>query len=360
MTVFHYQAAATGDVSADSKFPKYGVLLCITSLTSSQAADPSWFLAPPAPPDVSWVQLGATVVGTMGSWRGLLGAGTVGFSFLTSTLPSANPSWFLASPPVAPDLAWLQWMGVSGHRQDVLPSDQADPSWFLAPPVPPDLSWVQLGSTVVGAMGSWRGLVGAGTIGYGLIMSTPPAGEMAQLVATLATGTVTPFPHTFPLPPEVLALLTTAYYPAEIAYAPALTSLDLLRPTWRTDTGVPTVATQEVSSLPFVRVTPSPIVQGLMGIPGLSGIPGAPSLNNNLVFFLLLDPDPSTIPDWVEGLLAYRLAAREARRPGEGQDATVAAALEQVVAWIDTMLVALWNDEGLETSTRWAPYTVRM
>ena len=177
--------------------------------------------------------------------------------------------------------------------------------------------------------------------------TSPPVIQSA-LATLLAVSTAI-----YPLPESVLALVTVLYYPNELEPAPVAEGLDLLQPTWRTATGTPTRYTQDLSPMPMVRLTPVPTAIGTLGIPIFTGTFGATVGNNNLVFFTLQVPLEQDMPPWFEALLSYAVASREARRLGEMHDLALAQALDGLVDGLTGMLMALWNDDGIEVVAPW-------
>lgn len=159
----------------------------------------------------------------------------------------------------------------------------------------------------------------------------------------------------YPLPSNLVDVLTVLYYPNELEPAPVAEGLDLLTPTWRTATGTPTRYTQDLEPFPRVRLTPIPTVIGPTGIPIWTGISasGATVSADHLVFMTLQVPVETEFPPWFEGLVSYAVAAREARRLGETQDLALAQTLDGLVDGLVEMLKAMWDRDGLELT---APY----
>jgi hypothetical protein len=181
-----------------------------------------------------------------------------------------------------------------------------------------------------------------------------------RLRATTAPSTIAPVAslavqrQIFPLPDEALQLLNIHYMPSELAPILVGEALDLLDPSWRTRQGQPSRYTQDITSTIRVRLTPLPQAVAATGIPPFSGLPGAVATAGYVVMFLLETPRADALPDWLEGVVALGLAAREAMREGETQDLVLAGALKQVLGMVLGILQSLYKEQGLELDTPWS------
>jgi hypothetical protein len=166
----------------------------------------------------------------------------------------------------------------------------------------------------------------------------------------------------FPLPTNVLQLLSVHFFPRELEPAGVRWAQDTLDPAWRTRTGVPTRYTQELETTQRLRLHPSPTMQGAMGLPPFQGIPGASAPTNHLVTLTLEAPNVADLAPWWEDLVAYLLAAWEATREGLRQDAAQAQALQTLVALLVGLLKDLHHAPGEElVSTAWQmPYWMHL
>lgn len=144
----------------------------------------------------------------------------------------------------------------------------------------------------------------------------------------------------FPLPENVLQLLSVHFFPRELEPAGVSWAQDTLDPGWRRRTGTPIRYTQELETTRRVRLHPSPTVIGQQGLPPFQGIPGAIVPTNHLVTMFLEAPNVGDLAPWWEDITAYLLAAWESSREGERQDLAMTQALQTLVG----MLVALFKD----------------
>jgi hypothetical protein len=129
--------------------------------------------------------------------------------------------------------------------------------------------------------------------------------------------------QTYTLPASTIGIDTIVWTPTELLKTTA-EALDLVKPERSADQGVPLFWMEDQHSQNTVEVYPTPTVTGAV----------PPQATNNPVAFYRWVPPEADIPSWLEGIIAMRLAAREAARLGETQDAPLATTLEQVSAAI--------------------------
>jgi hypothetical protein len=152
----------------------------------------------------------------------------------------------------------------------------------------------------------------------------------------------------FPLPENVLQLLSVHFFPRELEPVGISWGMDALDPSWRTRTGTPTRYTQDIETTRRLRLLPSPIVQGAQGLPPFLGIPGAMDPTNHVIVFFLEAPPVEHLSDWFEGLVAYLLVAWQAAREGELQDVAMSQAMFQLVGMLVSLLQGLYHFPGEE------------
>jgi hypothetical protein len=151
-----------------------------------------------------------------------------------------------------------------------------------------------------------------------------------------------------------LQLLSAHYYPYELEPASVGQGLDTLNPYWRASVGLPLRYTQELETTRRVRLVPSPIAQGTLGIPPFSGVPGADPTDSVILAYLEA-PREDRLPEWFEGLVVLGVAAREAAREGETQDMPLATSLQGLLLLVLSLLRQLYADEGEEIDMPWSP-----
>ena len=152
----------------------------------------------------------------------------------------------------------------------------------------------------------------------------------------------------FPLPENVLQLLSVHFFPRELEPVGISWGMDALDPSWRTRTGTPTRYTQDIETTRRLRLLPSPTVQGAQGLPPFLGIPGAMDPTNHVIVFFLEAPPVEHLSDWFEGLVAYLLVAWQAAREGELQDVAMSQAMFQLVGMLVSLLQGLYHYPGEE------------
>lgn len=170
---------------------------------------------------------------------------------------------------------------------------------------------------------------------------------------TAAVAAVQLRQHTFALDSREQAILALVYYPTELTPARVAEALDLIIPTWKTDVGTPQYFTQGEQTALEVRLTPSPVVQGALdGLLGLAGVPGSPQ-DDNLVVLTAVTPIAEELPEWQEGLVVLRLAAREAERLGETRMPELAQVLRTLSQSLEGMLAATMEEELGRSTPPW-------
>lgn len=158
----------------------------------------------------------------------------------------------------------------------------------------------------------------------------------------------------FPLPDQVLQLLSVHCFPRELEPAGVRWAQDTLDPLWRIRTGTPTRYTQELETTRRLRLHPSPTTQGPEGLPPFQGIPDAMVPTNHLVTFFLEAPAVVDLAPWAEDLVAYLLVAWESLREGLQQDVPMAAAMQTLVSLLVPLIKDLHDGPGEELlDTAW-------
>lgn len=123
--------------------------------------------------------------------------------------------------------------------------------------------------------------------------------------------------HTWVLDPGDLKILALTFYPSDLTETEVAEALEVVLPDWRTAVGTPRVYHQDQQTALEVRLVPSPAAIGVTGLPFLSGWPDEATGTNHLVVATNSSPQEAQLPEWAEGLVAWRVAAREARRLSE-------------------------------------------
>jgi hypothetical protein len=281
---------------------------------------------------------GSVGVSTLTSHDGLL-LGAVGlFPEVTFTLSTAHAGgtpvyewsywngqrWVVLTPLLTPTLSVV---GTPQTLRFLLPDDWVAstlPGVSLPATFPPVQYWLRLRAT------------------------TPPTTTAA--VASLVTVVRT----LFPLPETALQLLALHYMPRELEPVVVTQAMDLLDPTWRSRRDTPIRYTQDLTRLGHVQLTPLPTALAAQGIPPFSGIPGAVASDQYVVFLTLDTPPLAWVPEWVEGLVALALAAREAGRQGETMDPALSQTLDGVVRLVVAMLRESYRAFGGELDRSWS------
>ncbi len=232
--------------------------------------------------------------------------------------------WVVLTPLLTPTFSVV---GTPQTLRLLLPDDWVAsvlPHVSLPATFPPSLYWLRLRAT------------------------TPPTttAAVASLVTVLRT--------LFPLPETAVQLLELHYMPRELEPVVVTPAMDLLDPLWRSRTGTPTRYSQDLTRLGHVQLTPRPTTLAAQGIPPFSGIPGAVSSDAYVVFLTLDTPPLSWVPEWMEGLVALALAAREAGRQGETMDPGLRQSLQGVVTVVLELLRGLYAQFGGELDLPWS------
>lgn len=102
----------------------------------------------------------------------------------------------------------------------------------------------------------------------------------------------------------------------------------------------PTHWTSDVRDTTKFLAYPIPIQNGTAGGQATFQGVGSTVPTNDFVTIVQQTPLDADIPTWLEGILSYRLAAREARRLGETTDLLLADALDGLSQLIETAIVA--------------------
>lgn len=162
---------------------------------------------------------------------------------------------------------------------------------------------------------------------------------------TPATAVVQVQQHTWPLLPDEQEVLALAYYPTDLTLTDIAPALDLAQPTWQTAVGTPRMYTQADTVALAVRLVPLPAAQGALN--GLLGVVagGGAVVDHNLVLTTLTVPSADEVPSWLEGVLALRLAAREASRLGEATAAELSRVLAQVAGGVELLIRETMQEE---------------
>jgi len=152
----------------------------------------------------------------------------------------------------------------------------------------------------------------------------------------------------FPLPTNILQLISCHYFPRELEPANVGWGLDVLDSRWRTQRGMPNRYTQEITSTTQVRLSPIPSTTGTTGIPPFSGIPGALVPTNHVIALAIESPPVEFLSEWFEGLVAYALVAWEAQGEGDMQSLPLAQGMTALGNLLLGLLKGLYTLEGEE------------
>ncbi len=151
----------------------------------------------------------------------------------------------------------------------------------------------------------------------------------------------------WPVSDDIQELVLALFYPRELHVEPVAAALDLYIPDWRIRTGGPTHLLRELSPLQMLRIYPIPDTLSTDTDPFFRWAADAAPGSNNLTVMYTSSLLEWRLPTWLEGLVVWRLAARDAMRQGERQDMPLAQALNTVADGAELILRNLWRD-GLE------------
>jgi hypothetical protein len=125
----------------------------------------------------------------------------------------------------------------------------------------------------------------------------------------------------YTLPDTAVRLEAVIWYPRELWHTSS-DALDTIRPGWGEEVGIPEMWYEDETAQNTFRVYPVPAVTGAV----------PPAFTDNALVIYQAVPVEAEVYGWLEGLVAMRVASREAWRLGEQQDAKLAQALDTISA----------------------------